>query len=109
MLIVEDDPLIAHAMAEMVEDNLGCAIAAAGSVAQAMGILLSQVGFGILDVELADGLSFPLASRMMQAGIPFVFVSGSDPRRVPASLASVPFFRKPVLSDDILAAARCHL
>jgi DNA-binding NtrC family response regulator len=111
VLIVEDDPIIADAMARLVEDNLDCNAATAGSVARAMTLLDADadVGFGILDVELSDGVSFPIAEELAHRHIPFIFVSGSDPRRVPADLAAAPFFRKPVFPDNFLKVVRPYV
>ena len=111
VLIVEDDPIIADAMARLVEDNLDCNAATAGSVARAMTLLDADadVGFGILDVELSDGVSFPIAEELAHRHIPFIFVSGSDPRRVPADLAAAPFFRKPVFPDLFLKVVRPYV
>ena len=110
VLIVEDDPIIAQAMARLVEDDLGCSTETAGSVAGAMALLVDDdVGFGILDVEVADGVSFPVAAEMAHRHIPFIFVSGSDPRQVPADLAAAPFFRKPMFPDDFLKVVRPYV
>jgi len=109
VLIVEDDPIIAQAMARLVEDNLDCCTETAGSVASAMALLDADVGFGILDVEVADGVSYPVAEELAHRHIPFIFVSGSDPRQVPADLAAAPFFRKPIFSDDFLDVVRPYV
>lgn len=111
ILIVEDDPIIADAMARLVEDNLHCSTATAGSVASAMALLDADadVGFGILDVEVAGGESFPIAEELAHRHIPFIFISGSDPRRVPADLAAAPFFRKPVFPDHFLKVVRPYV
>jgi DNA-binding NtrC family response regulator len=113
VLIVEDDPIIADAMARLVEDNLDCSTATAGSVARAMALLDADadadVGLGILDVEVSDGVSFPIAEELAHRHIPFIFISGSDPRRVPADLAAAPFFRKPVFPDHFLRVVRPYV
>ena len=109
VLIVEDDPIIAQAMARLVEDDLGCSTETAGSVASAMALLDADVGFGILDVEVADGVSYPVAEELAHRHIPFIFVSASDPRQVPADLAGAPFFRKPMFPDHFLQVVRPYI
>jgi DNA-binding NtrC family response regulator len=109
VLIVEDDPIIAQAMARLVEDDLGCSTETTGSVAGAMALLDADVGFGILDVELPDGVSYPVAEELAHRHIPFIFVSGTDPRQVPAELAGAPFFRKPMFPDDFLQVVRPYV
>lgn len=108
VLIVEDNPLIADAVTTLVEDSLDCAAFTVPSVGEAMTLFDRHIDLGILDVEVADGLTYPLAMRMLQHRIPFLFMSGSDPKNVPSNLAAVPFLRKPVPSFALLAAAqRC--
>jgi DNA-binding NtrC family response regulator len=108
VLIVEDNPLIADAVAVLVEESLDCDTLMVPTVEEAMALLDAQVDLGILDVEVVDGLTYPLAARMMQHQIPFLFMSGSDPKKVPSDLASAPFLRKPVPPDALLTAAqRC--
>jgi CheY-like chemotaxis protein len=108
VLIVEDNPLIADAVASLVEESLPCDAVVVPSVKEAMELIDQQIDLGILDVEVADGLTYPLAARMLQHRIPLLFVSGSDPKKVPPDLAGVPFLRKPVPRIALLAAAqRC--
>jgi DNA-binding NtrC family response regulator len=109
VLIVEDDPLIASAVAMMVESELACESVTAPSVAKAADLIDARTSLGVLDVEVADGLTFPLALQLLRRGIPCVFVSGSDPARVPPELALTPFLRKPVSPRDLMAAARQYL
>jgi hypothetical protein len=54
-------------------------------------------------------VTFPLAAHMLERNIPVVFVSGSDPTKVPDQLAQVPFLRKPILPSALVAAARPYL
>lgn len=107
VLIVEDDALVADQLAELVEDQLNCVPLVTGSLEAAL--TLTDVDFGFIDIELPDGSAFPLAGQLLKRGIPFVFVSASDPARVPAELAAAPFLRKPVTPPTLLAAARAHL
>jgi CheY-like chemotaxis protein len=109
VLIVEDDPIVAQAMARLVEDNLDCSTETAASVAGAMALLDADVGFGILDVEVADGVSFPVAEELAHRHIPFIFVSATDPRQVPADLAEAPFVRKPIFPDHFLEVVRPYV
>ena len=107
VLIVEDDALVADQLAALVEDQLECVPLVTGSVRDAMALV--DVHFGFIDIELPDGPAFAVAGRLRERGVPFVFVSASDPERVPAELANAPFLRKPVAAPTLLAAARAHL
>jgi len=105
VLIVEDDPLVAQATAMMIESELQCDVLLAPSIAKALELIDDRVGLALLDVEVADGLTYQLALQMQRRGIPVVFVSGSDPADVPSELAATPFFRKPVYPTDLVTAA----
>jgi len=109
ILIVEDDELVADQLAALVRNQLDCMPFVATSTSDAMALATEQVDFGFLDVRLADGLAFPVAKHLRERGVPFVFVSASDPATVPADLSDAPFLRKPVTPPRLLAVARAHL
>lgn len=108
VLIVEDDELVADHLAALVRDQLGCTPIVAGTAGDAMA-LAERVDFSFLDIKVPDGPTFPLAKHLRERGVPFVFVSASDPAQVPADLSTAPFLRKPVAPPHLLAVAREHL
>lgn len=109
VLIVEDDELVADHLAALVRDQLGCVPIVAGTASDAMALAADGVDFSFLDIKVSDGLTFPLAQQLREQGVPFVFVSASDPNKVPPDLSAMPFLRKPVPAPRLLAAAREHL
>ena len=109
VLIVEDDELVADHLAALVRDQLGCMPFVAGTTGEAMVLAAERIDFSFLDIKVSDGLSFPLAKRLRERGVPFVFVSATDPTGVPADLSEALFLRKPVPPPRLLAAARAHL
>lgn len=109
ILIVEDDELVADQLAALVRDQLDCTPFVATSTGEAIALAAEKVDFGFLDVQLADGPAFPLAKHLRQRGVPFVFVSASNPAIVPVDLSDTLFLRKPVPPPRLLAVARAHL
>ncbi|TAJ95353.1 MAG: response regulator [Reyranella sp.] len=109
VLIVEDDELVADHLAALVRDQLGCVPIVAGTAGEAMTLAAERVDFSFLDIKLSDGMTFALAKLLRARGVPFVFVSASDPAKVPRDLSEMPFLRKPVAAPRLLAAARQHL
>ncbi|MBV9348539.1 MAG: response regulator transcription factor [Pseudolabrys sp.] len=109
VLIVEDDPLLACASAALIEDEFGYAPTTVESSSAAMPVVERGVDLALLDIEVADGVTFALAAKLRAQGTPVVFVSGSDPSRVPNDLAATPFLQKPVMPKQLLAAARQYL
>jgi len=109
VLIVEDDELVADHLAALVRDQLDCMPFIAGNTGEAMALAAERLDFSFLDIKLSDGLTFPLAQHLRARGVPFVFVSATDPTKVPPDLSAAPFLRKPVPLPRLLAVARAHL
>lgn len=109
ILIVEDDQLVADHLAELIRERLGCEPIVSETLDQARTQAGRPIDFCFLDVKLSDGLAFAFASGLVERSVPFVFVSASDPARVPQQHASAPFLRKPVTADRLLDIARAHL
>ena len=95
ILIVEDDEVVADHLAALVRQQLGCVPIVSATSEEAMA-RADGIAFGFIDIKLGDGDAFPLASRLRRHGVPFVFVSATDPAAVPGDLAAAPFLRKPV-------------
>lgn len=97
VLLVEDEIVIAF----MVEDALmemGCRqVFHTGTVAGALDILIQhRPHVAVLDVNLGDGTAYPVAERLQELGIPFVFATGYglrglDPRWVATTVIQKPF------------------
>jgi DNA-binding response OmpR family regulator len=108
ILIVEDDEVVADHIAALVREKLGCVHVISTTSDKAMA-RTDRIAFGFLDIKLGKGDVFQLANRFRRDGVPFVFVSATDPADVPRELAAAPFLRKPVSQPELLAAARRHL
>ena len=115
LLVVEDEPLIAMMIADMLED-FGCAVVGpAGSVPHALSLLeRDPIDGALLDVSLSDGQrSYPVARALQQRGIPFAFVTGYGEAGLIADFRGVRVLQKPfvadhlrrVIADSIAAAA----
>src|SRR6187200_3470545 len=105
VLIVEDNPLLAAFLSILVEDELGCTALSAPSVCKARELVESGVDFALLDVEVEDGVTYDLATDMLQLDIPVVFVSATEPRELPREIAMTPFLKKPFLDTELLSVA----
>jgi len=98
VLIVEDNAIIALDAEEAVL-SLGMTVAGVASrVSEALeAIRVGRVDVAVLDYELADGTSEPVARKLAAAGIPYAIVSsmpldillerGLDPLRIVAKPA----------------------
>lgn len=105
VIVVEDEPMLAMCLVEILEDE-GCIVAGtASTVAEAL-ILVATLPFdvAVLDLNLHGQTSEPVASAILQAGRAIVFSSGSGGAGVPAEFQLWPVLSKPY-NDDALVAA----
>lgn len=106
ILVVEDETLIAMLLEDMLEE-LGYALA--GSAHTLDGALAlakaADIDAAILDIELDNKKSWPVAEALMQRGIPFAFATGEgkgaaiDPR-----FSTAPILGKPYDAQDLKGA-----
>lgn len=103
LLIVEDDPFIAMDMEIEFSDRGYSVVAVAPTVSAACEILKhSAPDFAILDYNLGDNTSVPIARKLDEADIPFVYVTGR-PEAVARDeeAPDAPIYSKPVNFDEI--------
>ncbi len=105
-LIVEDNLIIAMS-AEVILLELGARhVETAASVNQALKAIERAVpGFALLDLNLGSENSIPVANRLAQLKVPFVFATGYGERApIPENLAFAPVIQKPYTRDVVEAA-----
>ncbi|WP_368912077.1 response regulator [Taklimakanibacter deserti] len=97
ILLVEDEPLVALMIEELIV-SLGYAVAGPyATVAQACQAIDGEQFTGaILDINLAGELVFPVADILSHRQIPFIFTTGYGPERVVPRFAHIPLLSKPV-------------
>lgn len=102
ILILEDEPIIAIDLADIVKDSVDAEIVHAMNLKQATEALEGEIDFALLDIAvgLAGETSLPLARKLMSRGIPFCFVS-SCLDRLPPSFDTVPQLSKPFRERDV--------
>src|SRR5262249_16829598 len=97
ILIVEDEALVAMILEDQLAD-LGISVAATcASVPDAMrAIENSAPQAAILDVNLRGQLVYPVGDRLLDCGIPFVFVTGYGRESIDRRYSFVKVLEKPV-------------
>src|ERR1700733_14313569 len=91
VLVVEDEPIIAMMLEDCLGD-LGCSVAAVASrlndaLKQARALDLDA---GVLDVNLAGELSYPVAEVLRDRTVPFLFATGYGSAGKPTSMFDAP-------------------
>ena len=106
IMICEDEPVVAMHLAAEVE---ACGCEALGPFAWGRDALaalrMQRVDAAILDVELADGASTPLARALREAGVRMIVLSGLQTNSPPPEFAGVEWLVKP--ADDRRIHAFC--
>lgn len=103
LLIVEDQPLIAMDIEEMLLALSAASVAIANSIKEGRGIVAADDTFdvAVLDYAVGDENSVSLAMDLLRQNVAVVFISGYDSRQdvslpMPEELREVPFVDKPV-------------
>lgn len=106
VLLVEDQILIAMDVEAMLEDHGVASVVTANSAADALSQLKTFTpDVAVLDVNLGDGTSAPVAEELKKRGVPFVFATGYGDRAIiPPAFQDAPMVRKPYDSGTLVAA-----
>jgi DNA-binding response OmpR family regulator len=107
VLIVEDEPVIALDLEATLTQAGFEVVGPAATVAKALA-LLETIGCdaGVLDANLNGDSAAPVAEALKARSIPFIAVSGYSREQRPAAFADAPFFSKPFVSAELVAALR---
>jgi DNA-binding NtrC family response regulator len=107
VLVVEDEMLITMLLEDILQE-LGCEVAgSAVNVRQAEDLITSTpADAAILDVNLGGDPVFPIAERLLERQIPFVFASGYGSANLPDRWRSHPTLPKPFTAEQVASALR---
>ena len=102
-LIVEDEFLLALTLEEEL-NAAGCTIAhTVGDLTKARAAArLADFDVALLDVNLAGELVYPFADELVQAGMPFVFMSGYGISNFPERFLDSPRVAKPYEAGELI-------
>jgi PAS domain S-box-containing protein len=104
VLVVEDEALIAIEIADILSDAGFTVIGPVGSVAHALALIeRSGCEAAVLDINLGDGTSEPIARVLSASATPFVTISGYSREQQPAAFKNAPLVSKPVRPELLIA------
>jgi DNA-binding response OmpR family regulator len=109
ILILEDEPLIAMDLEDIVLHETGASCVWATSVREGLRRIDEGVDFALLDYNLGRDhvTSLPVASALLEKSIPFCFVSGSL-STLPRRFLAIPKIAKPFRPADIRRVLKPH-
>ena len=97
ILVLEDESLIAMIMAQTLRELNFDVVGPFGRVSDAIAALdLQMIDAGILDINLAGEMVYPVARILQARKVPFVFMTGYSSEAVELSFPSVRVLQKPV-------------
>ena len=110
IFVAEDEYLIATEVLDVLTQAGAEVLGPVASVEDARQLLSleAQIDGAVLDVNLRDGMIFPIADSLQERGVPVIFATGYDAGALPDRLASMPRVEKPHDArqlTDVLAAA----
>jgi two-component SAPR family response regulator len=105
VLVVEDESLVALDIENMLEE-MGCTVVASvPRLVKALDLAARlDLDLAVLDINLAGEVVYPLAFRLAERGIPFVFSTGYSTADLPIELRDRPILRKPVMPANLKRA-----
>jgi len=102
ILVVEDSPVVADILREMLLDLGFDVVGPIGNFAMALEVAGSeQLDAAIIDVNIRGGKVYPVARTLAARQIPFIFASGYGDWKMPPELAGRPRLTKPFDSDKM--------
>jgi CheY-like chemotaxis protein len=108
IMVVEDDVLVGWGYERLLYSTGFAAVKVVVSVEQALEHLrYSSPDVVLLDLRLRGGnSSLPVADRLEEVGIPFVFLTGRDRDEISVRHRERPYLRKPASDDQLLETLR---
>ncbi|QDU34787.1 two-component response regulator [Poriferisphaera corsica] len=104
LIIVEDDFVVAQSLADLLEAFGAKSVDMASNIDQALSKINTQAfDAAVLDVNLLGGNVEPVALKLEEIGVPFLFVTGYASRdMLPEELQKHPVLLKPVNPTEML-------
>lgn len=104
ILIVEDEYAIAFTLREELKDVGATVLGPIGNFSDAMDYVAdenNEIDGAILDVNLRGTMAFPIADRLIERDVPFLFSSGYDSGVIPDRFQGIHRCWKPVIQPEI--------
>lgn len=101
-LVVEDEPLIAMLIEDMLAELGFLVVGPAARLDSALALAREETfDLAILDINLGNEHSFGVADLLRERGIPFVFATGYGVRGLDARFEQAVTLQKPFESHDL--------
>jgi PAS domain S-box-containing protein len=97
VLLVEDEALVAMMIQECLTEYGHSVVGPVGRASEALAAAKDgEYDAAILDINLGDGMAYPVAEILSARGVPFVFITGYEADTVDDRFSHVPVLQKPI-------------
>jgi PAS domain S-box-containing protein len=97
VLLVEDEALVAMMIQEFLSECGRAVVGPIGTAAEALAAARQgDFDAAILDINLGDGMAYPVAEILSARGVPFVFLTGYEADTIDDRFSAVPILQKPI-------------
>lgn len=109
ILIVEDEPLIALSLEDLLTDHGALCLGPVGSIRGALEMIETRcIDMALLDINLRGERIDPVADRLAASGVPFIFTTGYGEDARPSKHRDRPVLAKPYTDDAVIDAVLRH-
>ncbi len=96
ILVVEDGPIVAMDLQDILQDLGWEVVGPTGNLAHAIEFATGEpLDAAVIDINIRGGKVYPVARALAARDIPFLLASGYADRRLPPDLADRPCVEKP--------------
>ena len=106
VLVVEDEPLVALQIEDVLRNAGFDVVGPAKSVAEALELLQAPCNGAVLDIMLRSETSEPVAKALIKRGIPFITLSGYSHEQRPKVFADIMGLSKPLAAELLVQHLR---
>jgi DNA-binding response OmpR family regulator len=102
ILVVEDEYFIASDLKRTLKKEGAVVIGPVGDLQAGLALADEALDAAVLDVNLEETLSYPIADRLSSRGIPYMFLTGYDGWSLPAEHRETERLAKPFASKSVV-------
>lgn len=102
MLVVEDEPLIGMDIEDAIEELGHEVVGPIAELNEALYLAANEaLAFGILDINIYGGHSYPVAEMLLKRGKPVLLLSGYGEQSLPEHLRQEAHLTKPFTAQQL--------
>lgn len=102
ILIVEDEYFIAADLRRALQKEGVDVVGPVGDLTAGLQLAEEPIDAAVLDVNLEETLSFPIADRLESRNVPYMFLTGYDGWSLPAGYRNVACVPKPFMMQSVV-------